>query len=183
VSHRVGIGFDAHRLVEGRGLVLGGVRIEHDRGLAGHSDGDVLLHALCDAILGAAGAPDLGSLFPSSDPRWRGTPSTLFLEDCARRVRARGFRLIQMDAVVIAERPQLAPYVDAIRTRLAGILRLPATAVGVKFKSCNGLGFTGRGEGIAAQAVALLSPRRKRRRTARGASSPRSSTRRSSTGR
>ena len=156
---RVGSGFDAHRLATGRPLVLGGVTIPFDRGLLGHSDGDCLIHAVCDALLGAAAAGDMGEHFPSSDPGLEGASSRLFLEGVARIVAERGFAVENVDATVIAEAPALAPHLAAMRARLAELLALDASAVSVKAKSSDGLGALGRGEGIAAQAVALLRAR------------------------
>ena len=156
---RVGSGFDAHRLAAGRPLVLGGVTIPFDRGLLGHSDGDCLIHAVCDALLGAAAAGDMGEHFPSSDPGLEGASSRLFLEGVARIVAERGFAVQNVDATVIAEAPALAPHLAAMRARLAELLALDASAVSVKAKSSDGLGALGRGEGIAAQAVALLRAR------------------------
>jgi 2-C-methyl-D-erythritol 4-phosphate cytidylyltransferase/2-C-methyl-D-erythritol 2,4-cyclodiphosphate synthase len=156
---RVGTGFDAHRLVEGRPLMLGGVRIEHARGLEGHSDGDCLLHAICDAILGALGAGDMGRHFPSTDARWKGAASLRFLEDVARLLAERGYALGNLDATVIAEAPALAPHLDAMRTQIAQVLAVPLESVSVKAKSTDALGAIGRGEGIAAQAVVLLQRR------------------------
>jgi 2-C-methyl-D-erythritol 2,4-cyclodiphosphate synthase len=156
VSFRVGQGFDAHRLVEGRPLLLGGVRIAHARGLEGHSDGDCLMHAVCDALLGAAGAGDLGRHFPSSDARWKGAESRVFLEEVARLLRDGGFEVENLDATVIAQAPALAPHLDAMRERLAQVLGIDAGRVSVKAKTTDHLGALGRGEGIAAQAVALI---------------------------
>jgi len=155
-SFRVGQGFDTHRLVPGRRLLLGGVEIPYERGLEGHSDGDCLLHALCDALLGAAALGDLGSLFPSSDPRWRGAASRVFLDHVLDLVAERGFRLENVDSTLLAEEPRLAPHLPAIQARLAEALGLPLEAVSVKAKSADGMGALGRGEGIAAQAVVLL---------------------------
>jgi 2-C-methyl-D-erythritol 4-phosphate cytidylyltransferase/2-C-methyl-D-erythritol 2,4-cyclodiphosphate synthase len=156
---RVGTGFDAHRLVEGRPLMLGGVRIEHARGLEGHSDGDCLLHAICDAILGALGAGDMGRHFPSTDARWKGAASLRFLEEVARLLAERGYALGNLDATVIAEAPALARHLDAMRTQIAQVLAVPVESVSVKAKSTDALGAIGRGEGIAAQAVVLLQRR------------------------
>jgi 2-C-methyl-D-erythritol 2,4-cyclodiphosphate synthase len=153
---RIGIGFDAHRLVAGRALILGGVEIPHDRGLEGHSDGDVLLHALTDAILGAVGAPDIGSLFPSADPRWKGAPSRIFLDKAMQVVFEKGYRIEQVDGVIIAEEPRLAEHFDSIRSNVAEILGSAVEDVGVKATTTDGMGFTGRREGIAAQVVVLL---------------------------
>ena len=156
MSVRVGIGFDAHRLVEGGELVLGGERIDYERGLVGHSDGDVLLHALADALLGAVAAPDIGAFFPSGDPAWRGVSSQQFLEKARAVVEEKGFRVHQVDVVVIAEAPALAAYVPSIRDRLSVILGIPSESVGLKATTTDGMGFTGRGEGIAVQAVATV---------------------------
>jgi len=153
---RVGTGFDAHRLVEGRPLMLGGVAIPHDRGLEGHSDGDCVIHAVCDALLGAAAAGDMGHHFPSSDPRWKGVASRVLLREVARILRQRDYRVANVDVTVIAERPVLAPYLEDMRARLAESLELEREAVSVKAKSTDQLGAIGRGEGIAAQATALL---------------------------
>ncbi len=156
MSSRVGIGFDAHRLVEGRELVLGGEHIDYERGLVGHSDGDVLLHALADALLGSVAAPDIGALFPSGDPAWKGVSSQQFLEKARAVVEEKGFRVHQVDVVVIAEAPKLAAYVPSIRDRLSVILGIPLGSIGLKATTTDGMGFTGRGEGIAVQAVATV---------------------------
>ncbi|HEX5479701.1 MAG TPA: 2-C-methyl-D-erythritol 2,4-cyclodiphosphate synthase [Dehalococcoidia bacterium] len=153
---RIGHGFDAHAFAEGRALMLGGVGVPHDRGLAGHSDGDALLHAIIDALLGAAALGDIGGMFPSSDERWRGAASIDLLAAAAHRVRDSGYRVINVDATVIAEYPRLAPHVDQMRQCIAGALGIDITNVSVKPKTSDALGFTGRGEGIAAFAVALL---------------------------
>jgi 2-C-methyl-D-erythritol 2,4-cyclodiphosphate synthase len=153
---RVGTGFDAHALVEGEPLVLGGVRIDHPRGLAGHSDGDVLAHALTDAVLGAAGLEDIGALFPSGDPSLAGADSLELLGRAWERVRADGWELANADVVLIGEEPRLAPHREAIRARLAGALGVDPSLVAVRATTTDHLGFTGRGEGLAAQAVALL---------------------------
>jgi 2-C-methyl-D-erythritol 2,4-cyclodiphosphate synthase len=156
MSPRVGSGFDAHRLEPGLPLFLGGVLVPCDRGLAGHSDGDCLIHAICDALLGAAAAGDLGALFPSSDPRFKGAASRLFLEAAAGVVRERGYSIGNVDATVIAQAPSLAPHLLAMRKNLAAILGIPEQDVSVKAKSTDQLGATGRGEGIAALASVLL---------------------------
>ena len=156
---RVGSGFDAHRLAAGRPLVLGGVTIPFERGLEGHSDGDCLIHAICDALLGAAAAGDMGQHFPSSDPRFKDATSRSFLERVAAIVAERGYTVENIDATVIAQAPALAPHLGAIRERLAGLLALDTAAVSVKAKSSDGLGAIGRNEGIAAQAVALVRTR------------------------
>jgi 2-C-methyl-D-erythritol 2,4-cyclodiphosphate synthase len=156
VSFRVGHGFDAHRLASGRPLILGGTLVPHDRGLLGHSDGDCVLHAVCDALLGAAAAGDMGEHFPSRDPRWKDTPSRVFVEEVARLVRARGYAVANVDVTVVAEEPTLAPHLPRMRQTVAGLLGVPEDAVSVKAKSTDRLGAIGRGEGIAAEAMALL---------------------------
>jgi len=153
---RVGTGFDAHALQDGVPLVLGGVRIDHPRGLTGHSDGDVLAHALTDAVLGAAGMADIGALFPSGDPRYAGADSIDLLREAWRQVREAGWTLVNADVVLIGEEPRLAPHREAMRKRLAGALDVEPDLVAVRATTTDGLGFTGRGEGLAAQAVALL---------------------------
>ena len=153
---RVGQGFDVHRLVAGRPLRLGGVEVEHPRGLEGHSDGDCVLHAVCDALLGAIGAGDMGRHFPSRDPRWHGAASRVFVEEVARLVKAGGYSLGNLDVTVIAQAPKIAPHVPAIRANLAADLACDLDRVGVKATTTERLGFTGRGEGIAALASVLL---------------------------
>ncbi len=154
---RVGIGVDAHALAEGVPLVLGGVEFpDEPAGLAGHSDGDVIAHALIDAILGAAGLGDIGSLFPSGDPAWKGASSLDLLERAYADVRAAGFELVNADCVLVGERPRLAPRRDEMRVRLAAALGVDVGLIAVRATTTDGLGFTGRGEGLAAQAVALL---------------------------
>ena len=153
---RVGTGFDAHALEKGVPLVLGGVHIEYPRGLAGHSDGDVLAHALTDAVLGAAGLADIGALFPSGDPRYAGADSIELLREAWGQVQQAGWTLVNADVVLIGEEPRLAPYREAMRERLAGALDADPELVAVRATTTDGLGFTGRGEGLAAQAVALL---------------------------
>jgi 2-C-methyl-D-erythritol 2,4-cyclodiphosphate synthase len=154
---RVGAGFDAHALVEGVPLVLGGVEIEHPRGLAGHSDGDVIAHALIDAILGAADLGDIGTLFPSGEERYRGVSSLALLEEAHGKVREAGWELVNADCVLIGEEPRIGPLRDGMRERLAAALGVEPGRVAVRATTTDGLGFTGRGEGLAAQAVALLS--------------------------
>jgi 2-C-methyl-D-erythritol 2,4-cyclodiphosphate synthase len=153
---RVGTGFDAHALQDGVSLVLGGVRIDHPRGLIGHSDGDVLAHALTDAVLGAAGMADIGALFPSGDPRYAGADSIELLREAWRQVQEAGWTLVNADVVLIGEEPRLAPHREAMRERLASALHVEPDLVAVRATTTDGLGFTGRGEGLAAQAVALL---------------------------
>lgn len=153
---RIGAGYDVHAFIEGRALVLGGIEIEHDRGLEGHSDADVLTHALMDAILGAMRAQDIGSHFPDTDPAYAGASSVGLLEHVAGLMREGGFRFVDADLVVALERPKLAPYRDAIRSELADRLEVPVDSIGLKATTTEGLGFVGRGEGVAAWAVVLL---------------------------
>jgi 2-C-methyl-D-erythritol 2,4-cyclodiphosphate synthase len=153
---RIGIGYDIHRLVEGRKLILGGVPIPFEKGLLGHSDSDVLTHAICDALLGAAALGDIGAHFPDSDPRWAGASSLKFLEHVVELVTEKGYRVANIDATVIAERPKLRPHIQAIRESLASVLRIEVDQVNVKAKTNEGLESIGRGEAIAAQAVALI---------------------------
>ncbi len=153
---RVGTGYDLHRLVEGRRLILGGVEVPFERGLDGHSDADVLAHAITDAVLGAVAAGDIGRHFPDSDPRWKGASSLAMLKDAVAMAAGAGYRVANVDAVVIAERPKLAPYIGAIRESLAAVLGLEATRVSVKGKTNEGIGEIGRGEAMAVHAVALL---------------------------
>lgn len=153
---RVGQGFDVHALVAGRKLVIGGVAIPFDRGLDGHSDADVLLHALTDAVLGAAGLGDIGRHFPDTDSRYRDADSRLLLRATARMVRDAGWVVVNVDATVIAQAPRMMPYLAAMVNNIAADLGLAATHVNVKAKTTEGLGFAGRGEGIAAEAIVLL---------------------------
>jgi 2-C-methyl-D-erythritol 2,4-cyclodiphosphate synthase len=170
---RVGSGFDVHRLVAGRPLMLGGVAIPFERGLLGHSDGDALLHAVCDALLGAAGAGDMGRHFPSSEPSWQGAASLTFLARVARVVAERRLAVENVDATLIAEAPPLAPHLSAMGAAIAGALEIDPERVCVKAKSADGLGAVGRGEAIAAQAVVLLRSRRASRRNPRGSTGTR----------
>ena len=153
---RVGIGVDAHALVAGVPLVLGGVELEHARGLAGHSDGDVIAHALIDAILGAANLGDIGTLFPSGDEQYRGASSLDLLWEAYREVRDAGWRLVNADCVLIGEEPRIGAHRDEMAERLAGALGVEPAQIAVRATTTDALGFTGRGEGLAAQAVALL---------------------------
>lgn len=153
---RVGQGFDVHALVPGRKLVLGGVEIASSRGLLGHSDADVLLHAIADAILGAAAMGDIGQLFPDTDAAYKNADSRLLLQQAAKRVREAGWRIENIDATVIAEQPKIAPHVSSMCQAIAAACEIAASAVSVKGKTSEKLGFTGRGEGIAALAVVLL---------------------------
>jgi 2-C-methyl-D-erythritol 2,4-cyclodiphosphate synthase len=153
---RVGQGFDVHALVAGRKLVIGGVEIAHDRGLAGHSDADVLLHAICDALLGAAALGDIGWHYPDTDARYQGADSRDILRATGKKLSDAGYRIVNVDATIIAEAPRMAPHVARMIGNIAADLGIKPAAVSVKATTTERLGFTGRGEGIAAQAVALI---------------------------
>jgi 2-C-methyl-D-erythritol 2,4-cyclodiphosphate synthase len=157
VSFRVGSGHDTHRLAEGRPLVLGGVRIDHPKGLVGHSDADAVLHAVTDALLGAAGLGDIGDAYPDTDPRWAGADSRLFLAEALARLNQLGWRTVNIDVTVFAQEPKLGPVKAAIRAKLAELLGLPADAVNVKAKTGERVGHIGRGEAIGCHAVVLIS--------------------------
>jgi 2-C-methyl-D-erythritol 2,4-cyclodiphosphate synthase len=156
---RIGIGYDVHRLVQGRPLVLGGVHIPHDKGLLGHSDADVLVHAACDALLGAAGLGDLGEHFPDSDEAFRGIYSIELMKRCRQLVHERGYGVVNMDAVIQAEAPKLNPYRKDMEKTMAEALGLSADRINIKATTTEGLGFVGRQEGIAAQCVVLIDAR------------------------
>lgn len=153
---RVGLGYDIHPMRRNRRLILGGIDIPHEAGLDGHSDADVLIHAVCDALLGAAGKKDLGALFPSSDPENRGRASTAFLEQVVKLLAGDSWRVANVDAVIIAQAPRLAPHLESMQKRVADLLGVEPSRVSVKAKSPEGLGALGSGEGIAAQAVVLI---------------------------
>ena len=155
-SLRIGLGTDVHALAEGRRLILGGVDIPHERGLLGHSDADVLAHAVSDALLGAARAGDIGKLFPDTDPAYAGADSMRLLAEVAAHVRSLGFEIVDVDSVVTAQAPKLSPHSDAMRKNLADAMGIPVENVGVKATTSEWLGYEGREEGITAQAVALL---------------------------
>jgi 2-C-methyl-D-erythritol 2,4-cyclodiphosphate synthase len=150
----LGIGYDVHQLVTGRQLVLGGVTIPHTRGLDGHSDADALMHAICDAVLGAIGEEDIGHFFPNTDPRWKNVPSKIFLEEAARQVSRRGGKIVNVDATVIAQEPKIYPYIAEMKKCIAAALGISEKQIGVKATTNETMGFIGRGEGIAAMAVA-----------------------------
>lgn len=152
----VGIGYDVHILVSGRKLILGGVEIPHHKGLDGHSDADVLMHAICDAVLGAVGEVDIGHFFPDTDPRWKDAPSRVFLEEAARQVLQRNGRLVNIDSTLIAEEPKLFPHIQAMKANIGDALGVPARNIGLKATTNERVGFVGRGEGIAALAVASV---------------------------
>jgi 2-C-methyl-D-erythritol 2,4-cyclodiphosphate synthase len=155
---RVGIGYDIHPLGKGRKLILGGLEIPHTQGLIGHSDADALVHAVCDALLGAMGEGDLGRHYPSSDPRYKDISSLRLLEDISGMLTKKGFRLVNLDTVIIAQAPRLGPHLDAMRARIAEVLKIEGTQVNVKVKSGEGLDAVGREEAIAAQAMCLIEP-------------------------
>ncbi len=153
---RIGQGFDVHQLVEGRRLVIGGVDIPYEKGLLGHSDADVLLHAICDALLGAAALGDIGRHFADTDAKYKDMDSRILLRESLHRVRGQGFRVVNVDATIIAQAPKMAPHIQQMVTNIADDLRVEKSAVNVKATTTEQLGYTGRGEGIAAQAVILL---------------------------
>lgn len=153
---RIGTGYDVHRLVEGRKLIIGGVDIPHDKGLLGHSDADVLLHAICDALLGAAGLGDIGKHFPDTDQRYKGISSIALLAEVAGMLAGQGFRVNNIDATIVAERPKMAPHISAMVGNITTAVNAGPGAVNVKATTTEGLGFTGRGEGIAAYAACTI---------------------------
>jgi 2-C-methyl-D-erythritol 2,4-cyclodiphosphate synthase len=156
MRNRVGIGYDSHRLVDGRPLILGGIEIPFEQGLLGHSDGDALLHEITDALLGAAGLPDIGQLFPNTVTKWKDADSRDLLCEVGGRVRAAGWQIGNVDAVLIAQRPKIAPYIAQMRESIAATLQVEAGCVNLKGKTAEGLGALGAGEGMAAHAVCLL---------------------------
>lgn len=153
---RIGQGYDVHAFGEGDHIMLGGIRVAHDAGVLAHSDGDVILHALCDAMLGALALGDIGQHFPPSDARWKDADSSEFVRRCDDLLRARGWQVGNADITVICERPKVGPHASAMRARIAALLQLPLDRISIKATTSETLGFTGRGEGIAAQAVVLL---------------------------
>ena len=153
---RIGHGYDVHRLVEDRKLIIGGVDIPFDKGLLGHSDADVLLHAISDAVLGAASLRDIGYHFPDTDPKWEGADSRMLLRECVRLVNEKGYRVANVDATILCQRPKLAPYIDKMRSNIAEDMKISEDAVSVKATTEEGLGFTGEGKGIASHAVVLI---------------------------
>lgn len=153
---RIGLGYDVHRLVPGRPLMLGGVHIPSDRGLAGHSDADVLLHAIADALLGAAALGDIGQHFPDTDPRWKDANSLELLRQVHQRVVEAGYAVLNVDSTVVLERPRLRPYIDAMRVNIAQVLALPVESVSIKATTSEGMGFVGTEEGAVAFAICLL---------------------------
>ena len=156
VMVHVGIGYDVHALVAGRKLILGGVEIPHPKGLDGHSDADALMHAICDALLGALGEPDIGHFFPNTDPRWKGVPSKIFLEEAAKQVASRKGRIVNVDATVIAQAPKIYPHIKEMKIHIADALNINFEHIGIKATTNEHMGFIGREEGIAAMAVASV---------------------------
>ena len=154
--NRVGIGYDVHQLKAGRPLVLGGVTIEHSTGLDGHSDADVLCHALCDSLLGASGAGDLGKYFPDTDNKWKGVSSLVLLKKSGELVAERGFQISNIDTTIVAQQPKIGPHIESMTTNISETLKIDPTQINIKATTTERLGFTGREEGIAAYAVALL---------------------------
>ena len=154
--NRVGLGYDVHQLKTGRPLILGGVEIPYDRGLDGHSDADVIMHAICDAVLGALGEGDIGSFFPPNDPQWKDASSKIFLEEAARQVEKRSGRVVNIDAMLIAEAPKIAPYIPDMKNNIATALGVQPKDIGIKATTNETMGFVGRGEGMAAHAVASV---------------------------
>lgn len=152
----VGIGYDVHPLVVDRKLILGGVEIPHSKGLDGHSDADVLMHAICDAVLGALGEGDIGHFFPNTDPRWRGAPSKVFLEEAARQAAFRHAKIVNVDASIVAQQPKISPHIEAMKLNIATALGITVKKVGIKATTNEKMGFIGREEGIAAMAVASV---------------------------
>lgn len=155
-AFRIGTGYDVHRLTPGRKLVLGGVEIPHTHGLEGHSDADALLHAVCDAILGALAAGDIGTHFPNTDPRWKDCRSSIFVSECVRLAHERGYAISNADATILAEKPRIMPHAEAMRAAMAEMLCVPRNCIGLKAGTNEQIGFVGREEGIAAMAVVLL---------------------------
>jgi 2-C-methyl-D-erythritol 2,4-cyclodiphosphate synthase len=153
---RIGTGYDVHRLVEGRKLIIGGVEIPYERGLLGHSDADVLMHAVCDALLGAAGLGDIGKHFPDTVPKFKGISSRLLLEDVRRLLAEAGYQVNNIDATIVAERPRMSPHIPAMVANIAAAVAVDRSSVNVKATTTEGLGFAGKGEGIAAYAVCTI---------------------------
>lgn len=155
-NYRTGIGYDSHRLVKGRPLFLGGLRILHSHGLLGHSDADVILHAIVDALLGAAGLADIGTHFSNRDPRWKNVSSVFFLKETAKMISKKKMKIVNLDCVLLSESPKIAPYIPRMKAVIAKALGIPESAVGVKASTNEGMGFVGRKQGMAATAVALV---------------------------
>ena len=155
-NYRIGYGYDVHRLAAGLPLVLGGVRIEHDKGCVAHSDGDVLIHAVCDALLGAAALGDIGTHFPDTSAQFKGIDSSLLLKECAALLSGKGYRIVNVDSTVVLQKPRIAPYINDMRAAMAAAMGVDQDRVSVKATTEEGLGFTGREEGVAAHAVVMI---------------------------
>ena len=153
---RIGHGYDVHKLVEGRKLIMGGVEIPYEKGLLGHSDADVLLHAISDALLGAAALGDIGKLFPDTDPKFKGADSMVLMAEVYRNIKAKGYRVVNVDATIIAQRPKMRSYIDTMRANIAETLECDVDCINVKATTEEGMGFTGEGIGISAHAVCLI---------------------------
>jgi 2-C-methyl-D-erythritol 2,4-cyclodiphosphate synthase len=159
MSHRIGFGFDTHALIEGLSFRIGGIDIPFDKGAAGHSDADVLVHAICDALLGASVSGDIGTHFPDTDPQYKGIDSTLLLQEVSRLIYKKGFRIVNIDCTVCLQKPRIAPYIPQMQERLADVMNISADVISVKAKTAEKLGFIGREEGLSAYAVTLLETR------------------------
>ena len=153
---RIGHGYDVHKLVEGRKLIMGGVEIPYEKGLLGHSDADVLLHAISDALLGAAASGDIGKLFPDTDPQFKGADSLVLMAEVYRQIKEKGYKVVNIDATIIAQRPKMRPHIDAMRANIAKTLGVDIDCINVKATTEEGMGFTGEGMGISAHAVCLI---------------------------
>jgi len=153
---RVGIGYDAHRLVLGRPLILGGVTVPYEKGLLGHSDADVLSHALCDAVLGASSLGDIGRHFPDTDPRWKGADSLMLLRECVRLATEKGWRVVNVDSILVCQKPKLASYLPQMTEKISEAMGIESSCVNVKAKTTEEMGFEGRGEGLSAQAIVMI---------------------------
>lgn len=162
MSLRIGIGYDAHRLVRARPLFLGGVRIAHPRGLAGHSDADVIVHAIVDALLGAAGLADIGTYFPNKDPRWKNVSSLIFLQEVSKIFLKKKIKIVNIDCVLLSESPQIAPYIPQMKEKIARSLKISPSAIGMKASTNEKMGFVGKAEGMSSSAVALIEMKTKR---------------------
>lgn len=153
---KIGYGFDAHRFSDESKLIIGGVEIPYEFGLKGHSDADVLSHAICDALLGAIGEGDIGTYFPDSDPKYKGMSSLVFLEETIKILDEKGFEIENLDSVIVCEKPKMAPHIDSMKEKLSTVLKIPTESIGIKATTTDKMGFTGRGEGIAVHAVTLI---------------------------
>lgn len=153
---RIGFGYDVHRLVKGRKLIIGGVEIKHSKGLEGHSDADVLMHSICDALFGAAGLRDIGFYFPNSEPKWKDAPSSIFLEECAKMLRNRKMKISNIDSTIIMEEPKINPYIDEMKKNVSKHLKIRISQIAIKATTSEGLGFVGAKQGCSAYTICLL---------------------------